>query len=432
MVSYPDTLLHEIAYKTMLFTGVSTVFFNINPLIKIDGYYALSSIVEIPDLREDAFRYIGAWFQRHVLRLPVEVPQVSRRKRRIFWIFGSLALAWIAVVMRFIAGLFFNLYHQYFPDLAVVLALITLYRLFRKRVRLVTRTVNLFYLDKKELLMSPRIRTALLAGAVALVLLLVVPWSRRTLGSTAVLRPLTTVRLEAPEDAVVTRALAEGGDRVAAGQPVLQLVSASATEETARRASERERLAREASRFRESAEPAQVFAFESRGASVDAALKSGKAREERLLVKSPVDGRVLTPYLRDLQGRSFPAGTLLAEVGDDRTLAAELLISERLLDDLVPDAPVSALFRGHPRPVRGRIVSVSSAALAQPGTASAGRDPAGPRALPEKFIALAVFDNADASLIPGMNGYAKIYGRRASYASRAWRVLKRWVQSVAW
>ena len=42
VVSYPDTLLHEFAYKTMLFTGVSTVFFNINPLIKIDGYYALS------------------------------------------------------------------------------------------------------------------------------------------------------------------------------------------------------------------------------------------------------------------------------------------------------------------------------------------------------------------------------------------------------
>ena len=59
-VSYPDTLLHEIAFKTMLFTGVSTVFFNINPLIKIDGYYALSSVLEIPELREESFRYIGA------------------------------------------------------------------------------------------------------------------------------------------------------------------------------------------------------------------------------------------------------------------------------------------------------------------------------------------------------------------------------------
>ncbi len=56
VATYPDTLLHELAYKTMLFTGVSTVFFNINPLVKIDGYYALCSLIEIPELREESFR----------------------------------------------------------------------------------------------------------------------------------------------------------------------------------------------------------------------------------------------------------------------------------------------------------------------------------------------------------------------------------------
>lgn len=280
--------------------------------------------------------------------------------------------------------------------------------------------------------MSSRVRAALLAGAAAMALLILVPWSRRTLSSPAALRPLTTVRLEAPEDAVVMRALAEEGDRVEAGQAVLQLVSASAAEETVRRASERERMAREASRGRHTAQPERVFAFESRAAAVDAALKSGRAREERLLVKSPMAGRILTPYLRDLQGRSVMAGALLVEVGDDQKIAAELTVSERLLDDLVPNAKVTALFRGHPRPVRGTIVSVSPAALAQPKTAAAGSDPAAPQPLPEKFIVLAVFDNADRSLLTGMQGHAKIYGRRASYAGRVWRVLKRWVQSVAW
>ncbi len=432
VVSYPDTLVHEIAFKTMLFTGVSTVFFNINPLIKIDGYYALSSVLEIPDLREESFRYIGACFQKYVLRLPVEVPQVSRRKRRIYWIFGSLALAWVAVVMRFIGGLFYNLYNHFFPNWAVVLLLITLYRLFRKRVRLVTRTTHLFYLDKKELLMSSRVRAALLGALAVVVLLVFVPWSRRTLRSPAVLRPMATIRLEAPEDAVVTRTLAQEGDRVKAGDPVFQLLSAAASEDTKRLTSERERAAREASLARQAAEPARVFASEARGTSLEAALKSGRAREERLLVKSPSSGRLLTPYVRDLEGRSVPAGTLLAEVGDDRQMVADLTVSERLLDDLVPNAPVTALFRGHPRPVHGTIVAVSPAALAQPKTAAANADPSAPTEQPERFVAVAVFDNADGSLFAGMNGYAKIYGRHASYAARVWRVLKRWVQSVAW
>ncbi len=160
VASYPDTFLHDFAYKTMLFTGVSTVFFNINPLIKIDGYYALTSLLEIPELREESIQYLGAVFQKKVLRLPVEVPEVSRRKRRIYWIYGPLALAYLGVLMTLIGGLFFNFYSKYFPNVAGVLLVLTLLRLFRKRVRLVTRTVRLFYLDKKDLLMSSRSRKA--------------------------------------------------------------------------------------------------------------------------------------------------------------------------------------------------------------------------------------------------------------------------------
>jgi len=37
VVSYPDTLLNQLGYKTMLFTGISAVFFNINPLIRSTG-----------------------------------------------------------------------------------------------------------------------------------------------------------------------------------------------------------------------------------------------------------------------------------------------------------------------------------------------------------------------------------------------------------
>ncbi len=432
VVSYPDTLLHEIAFKTMLFTGVSTVFFNINPLIKIDGYYALSSIVEIPDLREESFRYIGAVFQKKVLHLPVEIPEVSRRKRRIYWIYGTLALAWVTVIMRFIGGLFYNLYHHFFPNWAVILLVVTMYRLFRKRVRLVTRTTHLFYLDKKELLMSPRVRNGLLVVAAVLLLLFVLPWSRRTMRTPASLKPLTTVRLEAPEDAVVAESLVELGDRVQAGQPLFRLVSPAAEEETARLSSERSRLQGETGRAREGAEAGKVFTLERQSGSVQAAIESGQAREDRLTVRSPISGRVLTPYLRDLVGRSVPAGTVLAEIGRVDQLRAELAVTERLLDDLEPKAPVRALFKGRLAPANGMVVSISPATLAAPATSRDGSEPAAPHEHPEQFVALTVFENQDGSLIPGMVGYAKIYGRRASYLARSWRVLKRWVQSVAW
>jgi multidrug efflux pump subunit AcrA (membrane-fusion protein) len=318
------------------------------------------------------------------------------------------------------------------PNFAFPLLLLTLYRLFRKRVRLVTRTARLFYLDKKELLMSPRSRKVVLAAAGVLALLLFVPWTRRTLATTATLKPFATVRLEAPEDAVVAEVLVREGDRIEEGQPVFRLVSPAAVESEARLRSERARLRGEEGRGRQAAQADGVFRSEQRGASIDAAIRSGATREERLVVRSPIAGRVLTPYVQNLAGQSMPAGSLLAEIGDERKLTAELSVSERLLDDLEPGAPVSALLRGRLAPARGRLARISPATLAQPRTASAGNDPAAPAVRPERFVALAVFENSDGRLLPGMTGRAKIYGRRASYAARSWRVLKRWVQSVVW
>ncbi len=432
VASYPDTVLHQFAFNAMLFTGVSTVFFNINPLIKIDGYYALTSLVEISELREESLRHIGLSLQRNVLHLPVDVPAASRRKRRIYWIYGTLALAWLVVVMRFIGGLFYNLYAKFVPNFAIILLLLTMYRLFRKRVRLATRTARLFYLDKKELLMSPRMRRILLASAVALIVLLGFPWTRRTLRSQAVLRPLTTARLEAPEDAVVERALVREGDQVEKGQPLFRLSSPAAVELVTRLETERQHLTQKASRARQAAEATGVYVSERQQASVQAALSSGEKREERLLIRSPISGRVLTPYIEDLEGQAVPAGAFLAEVGDTRQMKAELAVSERLLDDLQKGAAVSALVRGRLGALHGTVVSISPATLAQPGTATAQRDPEAPTLRPDQFVAVAVFENANGQLLSGMEANAKIYGRRASVLSRAARLLTRWGQSVFW
>jgi putative peptide zinc metalloprotease protein len=432
VVSYPDTLLHELAFKTMLFTGVSTVFFNINPLMKIDGYHALTSVLELPELREDSFRYIGAWFQNRVLRLPVDVPVLSRRRKRIYWIYGLLALSYVTVIMRFVAGLFFNFYSRYFPDFAIVLLVLTLYRIFRKRVRLFTRTAKLFYLDKKDFIMAPNTRRPLVVVAVLVALLLVLPWTRRTIRAPIVLQPLTEIRLEAPENATVTEVLAGEGDLLRAGQPIVRLVSAGAAADRAVHRVEKDRFAMAARSAREASDPALAYEADRRSASLDEALESDAARTERLVLRSPIGGRLLTPRLGDLRGTTLAAGTLIAEVGDTRTLRANLAVSERLLEYLAPGEAVVAIFPGRPlAAAHGVIQSISAATLDQSRTATA-HEPAAPSAIPDKFTAVAVFDNRDGSLVPGMTGSAKIYARRASYVSRAWAILRRWVQTIFW
>ena len=66
--------VHDFAYKIMLITGVAVVLMNLNPLIKLDGYYLFGELVGIPTIKENSTDYLSSWVKRNVFRLPVDVP----------------------------------------------------------------------------------------------------------------------------------------------------------------------------------------------------------------------------------------------------------------------------------------------------------------------------------------------------------------------
>jgi putative peptide zinc metalloprotease protein len=433
VASYPDTLLHELAYKMMLFTGVSTIFFNINPLRKIDGYYALSSYLEIPELREDSFSYCAAMFKRHVLRLNVEVPALSRRKRRIFLIYGPLAIGFMVLIMIFIGNLFYNFYAKYFPNVAMLLLVLTLLRLFRKDVRAFLQGLRLIYLDKKELIMSRRARVWILGGLGALLLVLGLPWARWTLETEAVLMPWTEVSLEAPDDGTVVVVRPREGDLVARGEVVAILDSPAVASGLASAAAEREALRKRASLQREAADASGLFDARSRQDAAEMAVLREQARLERLSIKSPIAGRLMTHRTQDLVGRFLQAGAPIARIGDTARLKAEIPVSERLLTYLHPGSRVWMQLTARPaRILHGEIVQIGAAAHELPRTSDGKAETLRPGELPVRFLAVVAFDNADGSNLPGMTGRAKIFLGRRSFLWRTWRILRHWLQTVIW
>lgn len=433
VASYPDTVLHQLAYKTMLLTGFATVFFNINPLIKVDGYNALASFLEMPGMREGAFRLISQSFQKYALRLPIEIPPMAPRKKLVYWIYGTLSVGYTATIMVVIGGWVSNFYNKFFPDFAVVLILITLYYIFRKRVRQLTRVARLMYLDKKELLMSPRSRTWLVAAGVVILLVLFVPWSHRTIRGDAVLRPSTKAVLEAPEDSVVAEVLVREGDSVERGQPIVRLVSPTADEQERRMAVERNLYEKESNRAREAADAALTYQARQRAESADVGWRSSESRRNYLTLRSPIAGRVLTHRPEDLSARFVVEGADLVEIGDCRRMVAEVGVSERLLSYLQPGARATALIQSSPmRSQRGSVERISVATAGLPPTVKGGIDPAAPSALPERFTAVAVFDNPDGQLLPGAVAKVKIRSDREGYALRAWKVFWRWLRAILW
>jgi multidrug resistance efflux pump len=88
-VTDTDTWLNFLALIVMATSGIK-LFFNLNPLIKLDGYYLLSDYLEIPNLRQKSISYVKESITK-LWRSRVNVAQVSRRERRVFVTYGLLA-----------------------------------------------------------------------------------------------------------------------------------------------------------------------------------------------------------------------------------------------------------------------------------------------------------------------------------------------------
>ena len=81
---------HDFAWRIVVVSSISTLLFNANPLVKYDGYYALSDSLGIANLRERADRHAASWIARMILGKTQETQPTSTPWR---WISYSM-VAW--------------------------------------------------------------------------------------------------------------------------------------------------------------------------------------------------------------------------------------------------------------------------------------------------------------------------------------------------
>ncbi|MFH1747184.1 MAG: efflux RND transporter periplasmic adaptor subunit [Planctomycetota bacterium] len=83
--------IHDLAYNVIFLASVVTVLFNINPLMRFDGYYVLSDLLEIPNLRQRSMRYVSNIAKRMLLSVRNPAPPGGVRLRLLLLSFGVAA-----------------------------------------------------------------------------------------------------------------------------------------------------------------------------------------------------------------------------------------------------------------------------------------------------------------------------------------------------
>lgn len=93
-------LVHQLALSTMFVCSVSTIVFNGNPLLRYDGYYILSDILEIPNLRQKAGEILNRKLGQWCLGLkPPDNPFLPERNQTLFAIYSIAAVIYSWVVL---------------------------------------------------------------------------------------------------------------------------------------------------------------------------------------------------------------------------------------------------------------------------------------------------------------------------------------------
>jgi putative peptide zinc metalloprotease protein len=92
-------VIHSVTYNMMFVASVSTLIFNLNPLMRFDGYYILSDILEIPNLNQRAMRQLIYWAEKYLLGVQKAEPSAQTRKEA-FWLttFGIAASIYRVIV----------------------------------------------------------------------------------------------------------------------------------------------------------------------------------------------------------------------------------------------------------------------------------------------------------------------------------------------
>jgi putative peptide zinc metalloprotease protein len=425
----PGTVLHDFAYTVILITGFGVILINWNPLIKLDGYYMLSEVLGIADLKEASTIYVSSWVKKHIWRLPVEVPYIPKRRRLGFAVYAILSGIYSYLVLYVLAGFVGNAFRNFDPAWSFIPEVLTAGLIFRSRIRTLVNFMKFVYLDKKDRVRAWFTLPRSLAAVTAVLLVLLLPLWHTTAEGRFVLEPISRAEVRTMVPGIVTAIYANEGEPVIAGQPLVHLQNLDVES----------KLARSQAAFQEASARLTSASLRNQdlGASSQDRERLGKQTGELRLtsanldLKSPISGTVLTGRLNDRLGSYLTGGTQILEVADLAKLRARFYLSEpdmyKFRSGLRADLQVDGTFRI----LKADTVGVAPLATQiEPGlidlTKYEGLKP------PKFYVANLEVDNASGELRPGMVGTARVYGKRRSLGGLAMENLINFVGRRIW
>lgn len=329
-----QSIAHGISYQVMLISSVATFLFNMNPLLRYDGYYILSDLAGVPNLQgrsKDLWRFL---FERFAFGIRgLRPPYV--RDRAEAWLMGTFGLCSFPYRMFIMTSICMLVASKYLT-LGVVAALL---------VGVIWFVWPLFklvgYLASSPRLMGRRTRAVSCVGAAIAVLLLltaVIPVPAAGY-ATATIEPTVRAPLRNEVAGFVTEVLAQVNDDLEQGDPIIHLSNPQLKAEEAGLLADLGKARALLDQAMESS-PTDRELAQLEIESIELALGDLLDRKASLIITAPISGRLIPTEdtrLGDLVGQFFTPGTLFGFVAT---------ADDVVVRTAVPDREVAYIFGG--------------------------------------------------------------------------------------
>jgi len=450
-------LLNTLCLSGMFVCSVNTLLFNGNPLLRYDGYFILSDLLEVPNLAQQSRALVGRGLARVFLGVdPGRDRSLPERNRAVLAAYGAASTVYRWCVVIAILWFCYRVLQPYRLEVAAeALALIVAAGLVAMPVVTLGRLLRNPAWRRRIRRGRAMLAFGLLIAAIVGVGLIPLPFC---VTAPAVLQPRDARHVYV----VVPGTLAESvsaGEVVEAGQPLARLANLDLRREIVDLAGRRDlaRLELENLRLRLADDPSvapRIPAAREALADVEARLDQRRRDHARLVLRAPVSGTVLPPPRRP--PRSYTPGRLdawRASPLDQRNLGCHLETGALYCLVGVPDDLEASvvLDQGDVRFVRrrqrvrlkldelpGRVLGGTITEIAKTDLKVAPRELAEgqelavrvddegiPRPVATSYQARVALDDGDARLLPGTGGRAKILAEPQSLARRLYRYLGR-------
>lgn len=451
-----EGLLNHLALNVYFITTVSSVVFNLNPLMRLDGYYMLSDFLEIPNMRQQADRMVGETFGQYCLGIePQPDPFAPDSGKAWFVTYAIASQVYKYVLIISISIFLYTVLKPYrLQSVGAALAAVSVVGLL---VRPIMGTVKMIRRphDKPLSKLKMAATLAVLSVITAVILQIPVP---TILQASFYLEPHDVRRIYTLQPGELIDIRKRPGDTVEPGEVIAVFENHELDLERERLTSQLQIARDQVDLYRRQADSTQQLLAEQTAESVEAQISDLDERIERLTVTAPAAGVLVAPakhpeppiesrreqlarwWGQPLDDRNlnafFDSRTELAALAPTSEMDAVLLVDQADRLDVREGDIVGIKFDHLPdRRFEGTVAEFSlrqSDMAPGPLSNKAGggvatvTDPSGQERLQSAaYQAKVPLSDPDNDLLPGLRGKARCLIRERPLGTILWRYIRK-------